>query len=79
LVSLYAFDADKISGKKVKVGVNEAGTKFTTLDGIERTLNGSEIIIKDGNNQPMCIAGVFGGSESGVSKRQKPFFRKCLF
>ncbi len=76
---LHAFDADKISGKKVKVGVNEAGTKFTTLDGIERTLNGSEIIIKDGNNQPMCIAGVFGGSESGVSNETKTIFLESAY
>lgn len=76
---LHAFAADKISGKKVKVGVNEAGTKFTTLDGIERTLNGSEIIIKDGNNQPMCIAGVFGGSESGVSEETKAIFLESAY
>ena len=76
---LHAFDADKISGKKVKVGINEAGTKFTTLDGIERTLNGSEIIIKDGNNQPMCIAGVFGGSESGVSNETKTIFLESAY
>ena len=76
---LHAFDADKISGKKIKVGVNEAGTKFTTLDGIERTLNGSEIIIKDGNNQPMCIAGVFGGSESGVSEETKTIFLESAY
>ena len=76
---LHAFDADKISGKKVKVGINEAGTKFTTLDGIERTLNGSEIIIKEGNNQPMCIAGVFGGSESGVSNETKTIFLESAY
>lgn len=76
---LHAFDADKIAGKKVKVGVNEIGTKFTTLDGIERTLNGSEIMIKDGNNQPMCIAGVFGGNESGVSDETKTIFLESAY
>lgn len=76
---LHAFDADKIAGKKVKVGVNETGTKFTTLDGIERTLNGSEIMIKDGNNQPMCIAGVFGGNESGVSDETKTIFLESAY
>lgn len=76
---LHAFDADKISGKKVKVGVSETGTKFTTLDGIERTLNGSEIIIKDGNNQAMCIAGVFGGDESGVSEETKSIFLESAY
>ncbi len=58
---LHAFDADKIADRKVKVGTVVEGTKFTTLDGVERTLNGSEIIIKDGKDNPMCIAGVFGG------------------
>ncbi|WP_374361181.1 phenylalanine--tRNA ligase subunit beta [Cloacibacterium sp.] len=76
---LHAFDADKISGKKVKVGVNDAGTKFTTLDAVERTLNGSEIMIKDGDNKPMCIAGVFGGSESGVSNETKTIFLESAY
>ncbi len=76
---LHAFDADKISGKKIKVGVNDAGTKFTTLDAVERTLNGSEIMIKDGDNKPMCIAGVFGGSESGVSNETKTIFLESAY
>jgi len=76
---LHAFDADKITGKKVKVGVNAAGTKFTTLDGVERTLNGTEIMIKDGKNQPMCIAGVFGGATSGVSDATKTIFLESAY
>ena len=76
---LHAFDADKIAGKKVKVGVNDATTKFITLDGVERTLNGSEIMIKDGNNKPMCIAGVFGGNESGVSETTKTIFLESAY
>lgn len=76
---LHAFDAGKIAGKKVKVGVNEAGTKFTTLDGIERTLNGSEIMIKDGDNNPMCIAGVFGGQNSGVSEETSTIFLESAY
>ncbi|MDO5615642.1 MAG: phenylalanine--tRNA ligase subunit beta [Cruoricaptor ignavus] len=76
---LHAFDADKISGKKVKVGVNENGTKFQTLDGVERTLNGTEIMIKDGNNQPMCIAGVFGGENSGVTENTKTIFLESAY
>ena len=76
---LHAFDADQISGKKVKVGVNEKGTKFTTLDGVERTLNGSEIMIKDGDNNPMCIAGVFGGQNSGVSESTKTIFLESAY
>lgn len=76
---LHAFDADKISGKTVKVGVTNAGTKFKTLDGAERTLNGSEIMIKDGNNVPMCIAGVFGGAESGVSENTTTIFLESAY
>ncbi|WP_144282274.1 phenylalanine--tRNA ligase subunit beta [Chryseobacterium echinoideorum] len=76
---LHAFDADKIADQKVKVGTVAEGTKFTTLDGIERTLNGSEIIIKDGKDNPMCIAGVFGGLHSGVSSETKTVFLESAY
>ncbi|MCY0969395.1 phenylalanine--tRNA ligase subunit beta [Chryseobacterium wangxinyae] len=76
---LHAFDADKIADKKVKVGTVAEGTKFTTLDGVERKLNGSEIIIKDGKNNPMCIAGVFGGADSGVSNETKTIFLESAY
>ena len=76
---LHAFDADKIADKTVKVGTVKEGTKFTTLDGVERTLNGSEIMIKDGKDNPMCIAGVFGGAESGVSAETKTIFLESAY
>ncbi|WP_294268994.1 phenylalanine--tRNA ligase subunit beta [uncultured Chryseobacterium sp.] len=76
---LHAFDADKIADQKVKVGVVKEGTKFTTLDGVERTLNGSEIMIKDGKDQPMCIAGVFGGAYSGVSAETVNIFLESAY
>lgn len=76
---LHAFDADKIADKTVKVGTVKEGTKFKTLDGVERTLNGSEIIIKDGKDHPLCIAGVFGGSESGVSSATKMIFLESAY
>lgn len=76
---LHAFDADKIADKKVKVGTVKEGTKFTTLDGVERTLNGSEIMIKDGKDNPMCIAGVFGGANSGVSNETKTIFLESAY
>lgn len=76
---LHAFDADKIADKKVKVGTVKERTKFTTLDGVERTLNGSEIIIKDGSDNPMCIAGVFGGAHSGVSNETKTIFLESAY
>ena len=65
--------------QKLKVGTLPAGTKFTTLDGVERTLNGSEIIIKDGNNSPMCIAGVLGGKDSGVSEETTSIFLESAY
>lgn len=76
---LHAFDADQIKGRKVKVGTVKEGTKFTTLDGAERTLNGTEIMIKDGENHPMCIAGVFGGENSGVSADTKTIFLESAY
>lgn len=76
---LHAFDADKIADKKVKVGTVKKGTKLTTLDGTERTLNGSEIIIKDGKNNPLCIAGIFGGIDSGVSENTKTIFLESAY
>lgn len=76
---LHAFDADKIADQKVKVGVAKEGTKFTTLDGVERILNGAEIMIKDGKDQPMCIAGVFGGAHSGVSAETVNIFLESAY
>lgn len=76
---LHAFDADKIQDKTVKVGTVKKGKKFLCLDGVERILNGSEIIIKDGKDQPMCIAGVFGGIESGVSESTKNIFLEAAY
>ena len=64
---LHAFDADKISGNKVVVQKLEEGTKFTTLDQVERTLKGHELMICDAE-KGMCIAGVFGGKDSGVTE-----------
>lgn len=70
---LHAFDADKIKGKKVIVKTLPEGTSFTTLDGIERKLDSSDLMIcnvKEG----MCIAGVFGGLDSGISPSTRNVF-----
>lgn len=64
---LHAFDADKISGGKVIVKNCAEGTLFTTLDGIERKLSAEDLMICNAD-EPMCIAGVFGGAKSGVSE-----------
>lgn len=64
---LHAFDADKITGGKVVVKTLPQDTKFTTLDEVERTLHAQDLIICNGNNEGMCIAGVFGGAHSGIT------------
>ncbi|WP_018676500.1 phenylalanine--tRNA ligase subunit beta [Riemerella columbina] len=76
---LHAFDADKISGQKVVIGIATPATKFTTLDGVERELNGTETMIKDGAQNPMCIAGVFGGNDSGVSENTTKVFLESAY
>ena len=70
---LHAFDADQIKDQKVVVKKFAAGTKFVTLDGTERTLTASDVVISD-SEKPMCIAGVFGGLKSGVSNATKNIF-----
>jgi len=71
---LHAFDADKISGQKVIVTNLPEGTAFTTLDEKERKLRADDLMICDGDKTPMCIAGVFGGLNSGVSNETKNIF-----
>ncbi len=71
---LHAFDLDKIKGDKIIVGTLPEGTPFTTLDEKERKLSGKDIMICNGNNEPMCIAGVFGGLSSGVSEKTTNVF-----
>ncbi len=75
---LHAFDADKIDGGKIIVKKLSAGTKFTTLDGIERTLTENDLMICSAK-EPMCIAGVFGGINSGVSNETKNIFLESAY
>lgn len=63
---LHAFDLDKVAGDKIVVEKLPAGTPFVSLDEVERKLSDDDLMICDGNHQPMCIAGVFGGANSGV-------------
>ena len=63
---LHAFDADKIEGGKVVVRSAVEGEKFVTLDGVERTLTANDLMICSAE-RPMCIAGVYGGQDSGIS------------
>lgn len=74
---LHAFDAAKISGKVI-VKTLPSGTKFTTLDDVERSLHEEDIMICD-ENGPLCIAGVFGGKESGVSESTTAIFLESAY
>ncbi len=75
---LHAFDAGKIKGNKVVVRRAEEGEKFTTLDGVERTLSREDLMIAD-TVKPMCLAGVFGGEESGVTESTVNVFLESAY
>ena len=75
---LHAFDADAIEGGTVIVRHPRAGETLTTLDGEERTLHTDDQVIADSNN-PMCLAGVFGGNSSGVSESTTRVFLESAF
>lgn len=75
---LHAFDANKIKGNKVIVKTVAAGTKFTTLDDVERTLDADDLMICHADG-PMCIAGVFGGKDSGVSENTTSIFLESAY
>ena len=75
---LHAFDAAKIKGNKIIVKTVEAGTKFTTLDDVERTLHEEDLMICD-ESGPMCIAGVFGGKTSGVTESTSSIFLESAY
>lgn len=74
---LHAFDAAKVNGKII-VKTLEAGTKFTTLDDVERTLHEEDLMICD-EKGPLCIAGVFGGKNSGVSEHTNAIFLESAY
>ncbi|MDN3666849.1 phenylalanine--tRNA ligase subunit beta [Algibacter miyuki] len=75
---LHAFDVAKIAGHKVEVKTLPTGTKFTTLDGVERELHEDDLMICDAE-KPMCIAGVFGGLHSGVSEHTTSIFLESAY
>lgn len=76
---LHAFDANKIKGNKVVVKTLEKGTKFTTLDEVERELSSEDIMICDADNNPLCIGGVFGGIKSGVTEHTTTIFLESAY
>ncbi|MEZ4779397.1 MAG: phenylalanine--tRNA ligase subunit beta [Flavobacteriaceae bacterium] len=75
---LHAFDASKIDGGKVVVKTLPEGTSFVTLDGVNRKLNAEDLMICNAES-PMCIAGVFGGMESGVTKTTTSIFLESAY
>ena len=75
---LHAFDAAKILGGKVVVRRAEEGEKFVTLDGVERTLSAADLMIAN-TEKSMCLAGVFGGEESGVTETTTDVFLESAY
>ena len=75
---LHAFDAAKITGNEIHVKTLETGTKFTTLDEVERELHEEDLMICD-KEKPLCIAGVFGGLNSGVSQNTNQVFLESAY
>ena len=75
---LHCFDLNKVKGGEIVVRTCPAGTKFTTLDGVERTLHEADLMICDAE-KPMCIAGVFGGLDSGVTEGTADVFIESAY
>ncbi len=75
---MHCFDADKIKGNKVVVRTYPDGTPFVTLDGEERKLSERDLMICN-VEEPMCIAGVFGGLESGTTEETKNVFLESAY
>lgn len=76
---LHAFDLDKISGKTIRVKTLPAQTPFVCLDEVERKLDQEDLMICDGDSQPMCIGGVFGGLNSGVTDSTTSIFLESAY
>ncbi len=75
---LHCFDADKIAGEEIVVRTCPEGTPFTTLDGVERKLSAADLMICDAD-KPLCIAGVFGGLDSGVTEQTTNVFLESAY
>ena len=75
---MHCFDADKIKGGKIVVKTCQEGTKFVTLDEVERKLSERDLMICDAE-EPMCIAGVFGGLDSGTTEATKDVFLESAY
>lgn len=76
---LHCFDYDKIAGQTIRVRSLEEGTKFLALDEKEYSLSSEDLMICDAEDKPLCMAGVFGGLESGVQDTTKAIFLELAF
>ena len=76
---LHAFDVKKIEEEKIVVKCLPTGTKFKTLDGVERVLHEEDLMICDGASNPMCLAGIFGGESSGVTNKTTSVFLESAY
>ena len=75
---MHCFDLSKVKGDRIVVRTAPAGTKFVTLDGVERTLTDRDLMICNGE-EPMCIGGVFGGLDSGVTEGTTDVFLESAY
>ena len=76
--ALHSFDADKIKGNHIIVRRAHEGEHFTTLDGVERTMSAADLMICN-EEEPMCIAGVFGGLHSGITEQTTNVFLESAY
>jgi len=75
---LHAFDYSKIGENKITVKTLKNGSKFTTLDGVERKLTSDDLMICSGN-KPLCLAGIYGGLTSGVTNSTTSIFLESAY
>ena len=75
---LHAYDLEKIKSNTIEVKTLKKDTVFTTLDGLERKLNETDLMVCD-KNEPMCIAGIYGGDYHGVSNETKSIFLESAY
>ncbi len=75
---LHAYDFNALRGQQIVVRYVPEGTKFTTLDGVERTLSASDLMICDAEG-PLGIAGIFGGKTSGIQPTTTRVYLECAY
>ena len=76
---LHAFDADKVAGKTLRIKTLAKDTLFKTLDDVDIKLRAEDLMICDNNSAPMCLGGVYGGIDSGVSDTTHNIFLESAY